>query len=431
MNSAKLNTAFTTPMPLSRWISRRRQQLSARLFVLHERSRMVTQKLHLEGLDEEEATLAGTSELLKRLLSAEKHMRQMLVDHPAAVFVVSTDGRVELSNGAARDLLLMLGQSPRPGREPQAINDLLPGVLDQDQLEYPIHIKDQPAGLVALVVKRMSVVWGNADATLILLYDVTPQAQAREELERAVSQLEGVNQLKSEFISMASHEFRTPLTSVLSSLELMGEYVRRAGDDLSEDFVNSMNRHLVRSREAVNHLDNMVAEMLVLEKTNAGQFTCQPAHCDVGPLVREVIASLAPSCEQSGVRLTLSAADTVSAFVDERLLRHIITNLVTNAIRFTLPEGHVTVSLVTDPEGLTLDVEDDGLGIPEVDQAHIFETFYRGRNGQHAAGTGLGLAIVKRFLDLHQGTIAVTSTEGKGTWFRLFFPAQVGVDAHE
>lgn len=411
------------PMPLSRWAARRRQQLSARLFVLHERSRKVTDHLQLDGVDSNEATLAGTSGLLKRLLSAEKQMRQMLVDHPAAILVVDEDGLVQLSNNAARDLLVSLGIEQGSLYLGKPVSKVLPGVMTDSQVQYRTLPGQHDQEQVSLVVKRANVVWGQRAATLVMLHDVTPQVQAREELERALVRQGEINQMKSEFISMASHEFRTPLTSVLSSVELMEEYIRRSSDDLGDQFVSRMRRHLDRSREALTHLDNMVAEMLVLEKSHGGQVDCLPQDFDLVVLVNDVLDSLQSVSEQFQITLRRASEPSLPVRLDPRLVRHILTNLVSNAVRFSSQESEVVITLAVDDQRVNITVADQGIGIPEADHPRMFEPFFRGQNGQHTEGTGLGLAIVKRFVDLHSGHIEFDSTPGRGTTFRLVLPS--------
>lgn len=410
------------PMALSKWVARRRHQLSARLFVLHERSRKITDQLQLDGMDANESTLAGTSDLLKRLLSAEKQMRQMLVDHPAAILVVDDAGLVQLSNHAARVLMQQIGRDQGSLYMGQPVEQVLPGVMTEEELSLTTDSQRSATGTLALVVKRSPVVWGQKPALMLMLHDVTPQVQAREELERALKQLEEVNQLKSEFITMASHEFRTPLTSVLSSLELMNEYVRRAGGELDEQFVRHMERHLNRSRDAIKHLDEMVAEMLVVEKSHSGQVECHPKPVELGPLAKDVLASLQPVAEQREVVLRLKDPKGVVATLDARLVQHILSNLVSNGIRYSDAGGEVTVSLGSDDRHVTVVVRDQGMGIPDSDLPRIFETFFRGENGQTTEGSGLGLSIVKRFVDLHSGHIEVDSKVGEGTTMTISFP---------
>lgn len=416
------------PLPLSRWLSRRRQQLSARLYVLHERSRRVAEQLELDGMDVDPATAAGTSELLKRLLSAERQMRQMLVDHPAAVLVVDQQGHVQLSNNAVRDLLETMGLSQADLYIGQSVENLFPGILSAAQIELPADRERCDAGHLVMVVRRTPVVWGKGPATLILLHDVTPEVDARRQLEQAVARLQDVNRLKSEFITMASHEFRTPLTSVLSSLELLEEYLKRSGMSLPLDVIGRMQRHLSRSKDAVQHLDRMVEDMLILEKTHAGRVQFRPESVCMVTLVRDVFGTLESICEQQAVQLTLQGPDTMTVQADSRLLRHVITNLLTNAVNFSPPGGQVTLILTQTDEQLCIEVEDQGPGIPAPDQTRIFEAFYRGENGKAAPGSGLGLNIVQRFVDLHGGLIDLDSEPGSGTVFRITLPLSA---AHE
>ncbi|MCH8550385.1 MAG: HAMP domain-containing histidine kinase [Natronospirillum sp.] len=382
----------------------------------------MTDKLQLDGLDEDEATLAGTSDLLKRLLSAEQHMRQMLVDHPASVLVVDSEGLVQLSNNAARELLLTIGVEQANLYMGKSVERVFPGVMDLDQIELPADPERCDAGHVVLMVKRTPVAWGKGPATLVLLHDVTAQVDAQQQLEVAVSRLEEVNQLKSEFITMASHEFRTPLTSVLSSLELINEYLNRAGDSVPPEVRGRIQSHIDRSKTSVGHLDTMVADMLVLEKSHGGQFQVRPERLRLKPLVDGVLDTLAPIGEKQQVQVNVSVSKSLEADLDPRLLRHILTNLISNAVRFSHEGEQVQVSLRQVSGHLQIQVADHGSGIAEADQAHIFDTFFRGQNSQQVPGSGLGLTIVKRFVDLQGGEIRVSSAPRQGATFTVTFP---------
>lgn len=411
------------PLPLSRWVNRRRQQISARLFVLHERSRQITDQLQLDGIEAEEATLAGTSELLKRLLSAEKHLRQILVDHPAAVLVVDREGMVQLSNAATRELLQAMGVAQADLYKGKPVDAVFPGALTEDQIELPAHPDRCDAEHLVMVVKRTPVTWGRAPATLILLHDVTPQVDAQRKLEQALEQKEEANRLKSEFITMASHEFRTPLTGVLSSLDLMEEYLRRSGASLPAEVLQPLQKHIGRSRDSVGYLDKMVQDMLVLEKTHGGGFQCRPETISVRPALETALRALEPLAEQqaSEVQSSVTPADLV-AELDPDLLRHILTNLVSNALLYTPSACRVEVTVVRAQDAVVLAVADNGPGLSAMDQQHLFETFYRGARSHAAKGSGLGLPIVKRFVELHQGEITVQSAPEQGTTFRIVFP---------
>lgn len=405
------------PQPLSQWLAQRRQRLDERLASLRQRSQLVGQRLHLEGITEQEAEGVGVPELLKRLLAAEQHMRRMLVDTPVPVLVLDSQHRVRLSNKALIRLLEASGQNlAQLYSEP--VDSLFPGVFDQHEIELAV---TGPDASQVLAVKRQTVLWGQAEAQLILLYDVTPEVRARQELQRAVAQLEEVNQLKSDFVATASHEFRTPLAGVLSSLELIDTYLERSEglDDWSRARVTM---HLDRSRAVIDQLNTLVGDMLVLEKASGGYFVCEPEAVHLDAWLQQLLDGFQSLSERQQIALQLHLTTTRAVRLDQRLLRHCLNNLIGNALRFSPAGATVTVSAEERGNELRLSVTDTGPGIPEHDQTRIFEPFFRGHNAGLSTGTGLGLSIVHRFIDLLGGQIELSSEVGRGSCFTLRLP---------
>ncbi len=276
--------------------------------------------------------------------------------------------------------------------------------------------------------------------TMGLVTDITMRRQAEQELHRANAELEErvedrttelreaeknvrealeaekeLNALKSRFVSMASHEFRTPLSTIMSSVDLIARYTQ----DVQEEKVD---KHLTRIRTKVRELTAMLNDFLSLEKLEQGMVTINPAQVDVVHLSIELIEELRSLAKPGQeIRFDHSGPERI-VFQDRGMLANVISNLVGNAIKYS-PENR-PIRLLTHLENglLKITVEDQGIGIPVEDQQHMFERFFRASNAFTVQGTGLGLSIVSRYLDLLGGSIGFISEPGQGTTFTVQLP---------
>ena len=225
--------------------------------------------------------------------------------------------------------------------------------------------------------------------------------------------------MKSSFVNMVSHEFRTPLGIIMSAVELIRHYDDRLPPsqraELHLDIFNS-----------TRHMASPMEQMLVLGRVEAGRVSCNVAPCNLdilaGKLTDECRSATNAKCP-----ITWIADDALhGAKADEALLRHIFTNLLSNAVKYS-PDG-ASVQFTCRREGdlAVFQVMDQGIGIPVADQEKLFEAFQRASNVGEIPGTGLGLVIVKRCVELHGGTIKIDSSAGKGTSFTVCLPLFVG-----
>ncbi|MCL4798392.1 MAG: PAS domain S-box protein [Burkholderiales bacterium] len=249
--------------------------------------------------------------------------------------------------------------------------------------------------------------------------DVTRRHAAEESMRVALEKQRELSDLKSRFVSMTSHEFRTPLATILSSAELLRDYGERLAPGERTELLGSI-------RNSVRRMAGMLDQVLVIGRAEAGRLEFKPGPVDVEALCRRVIreaehadghAAGAPS----RVALRFAGACGGARF-DERLLQHILGNLVSNALKYSPDGAPVALEVTCNGERAVFTVSDAGIGIPEEDLPHLFETFHRARNVGNIAGTGLGLAIVKKAVDLHGGTIALASAPGRGTRFTVTLP---------
>lgn len=239
--------------------------------------------------------------------------------------------------------------------------------------------------------------------------------QRERELQRALGKERELNELKSRFLSMASHEFKTPLSTVLSSVELIELYREEAQQPKRE-------KHIDRIKDAVNQLTEVLNDFLSLSKLEQGQVAILPRLTDL----RAVIATCVEGSEgqlKPGQKVTLQLAPEPSRIVtDPKLLRHILTNLLSNAAKYSSPGAEITVVTGMRGDDCFISIKDQGIGIPVEDQPHLFDRFFRARNVENVKGTGLGLNIVNHYIDLLEGSIAFTSAMGQGSTFTILLP---------
>jgi two-component system sensor kinase FixL len=228
-----------------------------------------------------------------------------------------------------------------------------------------------------------------------------------------------LNQMKSRFVSMASHEFRTPLSTILSSAALIGKYTGKEEQEKRE-------KHITKIRNAVNNLTNILNDFLSLEKLEEGSLQTRielvriPAFCS--DLVEEMNLLL-----KEGQRIQLQIEERLEDIhTDPRFLYNALVNILSNAIKYSVENTSIYFRIACDGEYIIFSVQDEGMGIPEDEQKHLFNRFFRARNAINVQGTGLGLHIVKRYMDLLGGYIKFQSKVGKGTRFDLYVPEQCG-----
>jgi PAS domain S-box-containing protein len=237
--------------------------------------------------------------------------------------------------------------------------------------------------------------------------------QAEEEIRKNLQKERELNELKSRFVSMTSHEFRTPLTTILSSAELLERY----HDQMSEE---KQLIHLHRIQNSTRHMVQLLNAVLLIGKAEASKIPFDPAPIDLMQFCQELVEEF----QLIGSRHTISffQQGTSTGCMDERLLRPIFTNLLSNAVKYSPAGSTIQFSLVCDGTKATFQVQDQGIGIPLDCRNRLFESFHRAKNVGNIPGTGLGLTIVKQCVDLHGGQISVRSEMGRGSTFTVVLP---------
>lgn len=245
--------------------------------------------------------------------------------------------------------------------------------------------------------------------------EVSLRRKAEEEATASLSREKELNELKSRFVSMASHEFRTPLAGILTSVSLLARYEQA-------DQADKRKRHMDIIRGAVHNLTAILNDFLSLEKLESGRVDIHAESFPLLPLVEEFSSEIQGMLKPGQILEFEIEPGLKDVWADRHLLRNILTNLVSNAIKYSFEGSRISVRMRIEGDDLRTDVVDRGMGIPAKNQPHMFDRLFRASNVTNIQGTGLGLNIVRHYLDLHGGTITFASTEGEGTTFTFRIP---------
>ena len=236
-----------------------------------------------------------------------------------------------------------------------------------------------------------------------------------EELKEALTKEKELGQLKSRFVSMASHEFRTPLSTILSSISLVGRY--------SEDEnIEKRNKHILRIKDSVKNLTGILNDFLSLSKLEEGKVEIKAEHFNWRDFSNELKEDFSIQLKKGQEIILEHGEESVNLYTDKHLLRNILNNLCSNSIKYSKEGTKIYCKQTIKDEYIILKIQDEGLGIPKEEQEHMFSRFFRANNVSNIQGTGLGLTIVKRYVDLLHGEISFKSIENTGTTFTVKLP---------
>lgn len=245
--------------------------------------------------------------------------------------------------------------------------------------------------------------------------DITQSKQAEVEVCKALTKERELSELRSNFVSLVSHEYRTPLTLIQSSAELLEHYNHLFSEEKRQT-------HLQRIQNAVRRMTLLLEDVLLIGTADAGKLKFEPGPVDLVAFSKEIVETLQISALNSQIITKVKICDCTEAHLDEKLLGHIFTNLFSNAIKYSPQGSTVQFDLICNQESAVFRIQDSGIGIPQQDLPQLFESFGRASNVGTIPGTGLGLAIVKKCVDLHGGKITVESEVDVGTTFTVTLP---------
>ena len=359
---------------------------------------------------------------LDELRKSEERYRTVIENVGVGVVVVQ-DSRMVFANPSlvrivGHPLDYLLSQPFTASVHPEDV----PTMLDRHQRRlrgepvesfYGFRVITGQGEVRSLELSAVKIEWNKRDATLLFVVDATARLQAEQTQRLTLQKQSELNDMKSRFISVASHEFRTPLAIILSSAELLKYYGDRLPEAEKAEVIDTI-------ENGVQRMTRMLDRVLLLGKAEAQMLEFQPKELDLAALCRSMVEDARTQQPQALCTMETQFTDMPKAgLFDEKLLRHIFGNLLSNAIKYS-PQGGTVCFQVAPLDGrMAFAVSDQGIGIPADEIPHLFEPFHRASNVGEIQGTGLGLAIVKNAVDLHGGTIELTSAPDQGTCFSI------------
>ena len=253
-------------------------------------------------------------------------------------------------------------------------------------------------------------VWG-----LFVYNNITDQKNVQAELAKALKAEQELNALKSRFISMASHEFRTPLSAILSSAILIGKQNEPGKEERRK-------KHVARIRTHVKHLVVILNDFLSLSKLEEGKVQAKPQHFELIQFCKIMVDEMEATKKEGQTIQLRHREDKIPVVLDPKLLSHILINLLSNALKYSDENQEIIMEIRKEEKAIVFSITDSGIGIPEEEQEHLFERFFRAKNATNIQGTGLGLHIVKQYSELMEGTISFRSKPGEGSTFTVKLP---------
>lgn len=284
-----------------------------------------------------------------------------------------------------------------------------------------------------MVHKDGTIIWAEQRNTLVcdeesqviaiegIIRDITERKHLEEEMHRAellsaeLEKEKELTELKERFTSMVSHEFRTPLTVILTSTNLLEEHF----DKLTPE---KRARHWHQIKSQVQYMVGLLDDVLTLSRAQAGKIEFTPKLLNIENYCRTLLDQMNMAQGAGRELVFLYTSQYKEALLDEQLLQHILVNLLSNALKYSAPDKPVHFEVFDDMDCVVFQISDQGIGIPLGDQPRLFEVFHRAKNARSVSGTGLGLSIVKNSVDLHGGSITFESEEGVGTTFTVRLP---------
>ena len=252
------------------------------------------------------------------------------------------------------------------------------------------------------------------ERTIILKEALQRLEESQVELNEALDKERQLNEIKSRFVSMASHEFRTPLSAVLSSASLLSKYTTTEDQAKRE-------RHIGRIKDSVKHLNDLLEDFLSLGKLDEGKIGSVATEFNLPEVLCETADDM-KGMLKSGQQIYFDHEGPGSVVTDKKLIKNILINLISNAVKFSGENTSINIMSKVHDNMAIISVQDQGIGISAEDQEHLFSSFFRGKNAMNIQGTGLGLHIVKRYLDLIGGDVSIKSKLGEGTTIKLTIP---------
>nr|WP_199339690.1 ATP-binding protein [Nostoc sp. FACHB-892] len=388
-----------------------------------------------EELQQQNEELSNTQQ---SLVAERQRYQELFEEVPDAYFVTDTKGLIQEANSAATTLL-NISKSGLLGKllgiyvlekEIIAFHLKLTHLRDHAEIpdwkmqEWEVNLRPYNRTPIIAAVKVVAI--RNQQGKLVglrwILRDISENKRtqgklqwAEQAMRQALAKEREFSELKSRLLTITSHEFRTPLATIHSSAELL-EYYRHLWSD------ERQNTHLRRIQKSVMHMTQLLNDVLVLSQDETSKLEFHPTPLNLVEFCRDLLEELEQSDRSQHVIAFSSKCQCTPANLDAKLLRQILSNLLSNCLKYSPIGSTVKFSVTTANDQAIFQTQDSGIGIPPSDIEHIFEPFHRASNADNIPGMGLGMSIVKQAVDLHGGEIFVESAIGAGTTFTVILP---------
>ncbi len=358
--------------------------------------------------------------VLEKLSDSEQILKSINENLSEAVFRINEDGIIYFANQAFCN---MFDVEIHDGITNASISELFMdadgwknfksrfdtiGILKNAEIQMKRKSGEQQWALISMVkVKKNDEDWVY-DGSIV---NITHQKEIEQNLKVALEKEKELGEMKSRFVSMTSHEFRTPLTTIQANAEILSIKIH----DKPAISIEKIEKHLNRITTEVSRLTQLMDDILIMGRLESGKIIYDPAEVDIKTLIQNLLQERDIYINEDRTIQFSCLGEERMFFGDQNLLRHAISNLISNAFKYSkgCPSPEIQLSFRTDR--ITIAVKDYGIGIPVEEQPRLFDSFFRATNVGNIQGTGLGLIIVKQFIEIHQGSVMVDSAENKGT----------------
>lgn len=354
-----------------------------------------------------------------------------IFDAETLKFIDANKGALNNIGYTLEEIRLITPVDIKPKFKKKQFRDLIEPLLNDSEAKLKFNTiherKDGSTYTVEVHLQKSST--GEKDLLVAIVLDVTEQetytqkleqqvAERTRQLEEALNKEKELGEIKTKFLSLVSHEFKTPLSGILTSATLAGKYTR-------EEQQEKRIKHLKTIQSKVKYLNNIINDFLSIERLESGKVNYMFSNFPLSKVVNEVIYDANMLLKEGQHIEYPENIDNIFLDFDEKILELILTNLINNAIKYSSENSSIHIQADNQAHDLVLTIKDEGIGIPENEQKYIFNRYFRAENALLNQGTGIGLNIVKTHLENLGGTITFTSVEEKGTEFIVTIPTDI------
>jgi|GEM_PF-2521873 len=364
------------------------------------------------------------------LMNTEERFKALFDYAPIAYFIVDPEGYfIDVNNSLEKTI----GYSKKEISEKKKIQKFIH--LKEDKITLEKVLADSESGIpsesvemsifkkdgrkISIELSTFPIALAERKMVLCALHDISLRKETENEVRTALTHSQELNEIKTRFVSMVSHEFRTPLSTILSSVEILKLFTDRLKEEEKAG-------HYKKIAKSIDYLTNLLDDVITINRADSGRLNVKFKLVDIMPLLEQWIMDIKASYVETAQIIFEKTEKELKVEVDENLFRQIVSNLLNNAIKYTPANKKIIISVLSENEKFILKIADEGIGIPADSQTEVFNPFYRAVNTGNVPGSGLGLAVAKRSIESLHGEITLTSKENKGSTFIVTIPLKKG-----